>query len=460
MSFDGLINDVSNLFALPGTGYRDQLQPASWKGVSFFVTGSHGRFGRRNAIHEYPNRDDVWVEDLGRSKRIFRLRGFLLGDDVIQQSKKLVSVCESKDETDEGGELVHPIFGKLQLALVDFSITHNVEGRYAEIEFAFIASSKRIYPVSEQSSTDLVGTAADSLDLSASQSFGKRVVSALQQGQAAVGKVVQVVQQYGGLVFRLVNDATSLVRTVQSLPGTFGRFFAGATASFRNLGRVLGIGNPSVTIATLTDQGAEDRAAVTTAMNTAQSGASSLSTATAKSFATQTQAVMKSLAASVSDPGDQVRLFTTLASFAPTTLPGSTAIVQGQTATVDLWRRAALTALARASALYQPSSYDDAATLRALIIALLDAEIGIAGDQGEDAVFLALLGLKTAVANDLTARGASLAPMIQVNFASPMPASLLAMMLYQDPTRADELIAESNVRNPLFMPTSFKALAS
>ena len=29
------------------------------------------------AVHEYPYRDTVWVEDLGRSARKFTLRGFL-----------------------------------------------------------------------------------------------------------------------------------------------------------------------------------------------------------------------------------------------------------------------------------------------------------------------------------------------------------------------------------------------
>ena len=47
------------------TGFLDSLQPASWRGMGFAVTGGRVRAGRRKALHEYPFRDGVWVEDMG-----------------------------------------------------------------------------------------------------------------------------------------------------------------------------------------------------------------------------------------------------------------------------------------------------------------------------------------------------------------------------------------------------------
>ncbi|MGI4938270.1 MAG: hypothetical protein ACRYF5_16255 [Janthinobacterium lividum] len=61
-----------------------------------------------------------------------------------------------------------------------------------------------------------------------------------------------------------------------------------------------------------------------------------------------------------------------------------------QSATGDLFRRAAVVALARASSSYQPSSADDAAAVSSMVCGMLDAEITLAGDQGADSTFLAL----------------------------------------------------------------------
>jgi prophage DNA circulation protein len=125
----------------------------------------------------------------------------------------------------------------------------------------------------------------------------------------------------------------------------------------------------------------------------------------------------------------------------------------------DLFRRSAVVAMARASAVYQPSSADDAAAVRASVCGLLDAEILVAGAQYEDATYAALRALRVAVSSDLTARGAGLAPLTTIKTNSPMPALALAQRVYRDPARSDELILESNSIHPAFMKTRFKALS-
>jgi prophage DNA circulation protein len=292
-------------------------------------------------------------------------------------------------------------------------------------------------------------------------SFGSRIAAALREGGAIVRQVVSTVQQYAGTVLRLVRDATSLFHTVQALPGNFGRFFDGVSATFFGLGdAAAGSKDPTATVPKLTAQGAHNRAAVSAALAHAQASASTLSASTTATHAADAQAVMTALGSATQDPGDRVRLFQSLATFVPPAQHSVAAIVIAQSTTTDLWRRAAVTALARASSAYQPASYDDAAALRALVLALIDAEIDLAGDQGEDDVFAALRALKTAVAQDLTTRGATLAPIIGVSFSAPLPAPLIAMKLYQDAARTDELVAEAAARHPAFMPVSFKALAT
>jgi prophage DNA circulation protein len=181
-------------------------------------------------------------------------------------------------------------------------------------------------------------------------------------------------------------------------------------------------------------------------------------------FVASAQALAAAVLAATVDPADGIRLLSELANFTSDQPTASDAIglamFDMQDAAGDLFRRAAVVALARASAAYQPSSYDDAANVRTAVTALLDAEITIAGDQGEDASYNALRSLRTAVIEDLTTRGGSLAPISSFSLRAPLPALMLANVLYRDPARSDELVTQVDPIHPAFMPTQFRALSS
>lgn len=184
---------------------------------------------------------------------------------------------------------------------------------------------------------------------------------------------------------------------------------------------------------------------------------------TTSDFANSAQALAGALYASAVNPVDAIRLLSDLASFVPGDPTSSSSIGAAmaamQSATGDLFRRAAVVALARASADYQPTSSDDAAAVRAAVCSVLDKEVGIAGDQGQDATFNALRTLRAAVSQDLTTRGAGLAAIAVVTTALPMPAPVLAQRLYRDPGRADDLVGRAAPIHPAFMPVRFKALS-
>jgi prophage DNA circulation protein len=184
---------------------------------------------------------------------------------------------------------------------------------------------------------------------------------------------------------------------------------------------------------------------------------------TPSDFAEAVQTLAASLLAATIDPADSIRLLTALADFTPaSTTPQSqqgAAMAAIQSATGDLCRRTAVIALARAATNYQPSSYDDAAAIRNRVCDLLDNEITIAGDQGEDTTYSALRALRFAVVQDLTARGANLAPIKTFAIGAPMPALVLANRFYRDASRGDELVTHADPIHPAFMPTTFQALA-
>lgn len=176
----------------------------------------------------------------------------------------------------------------------------------------------------------------------------------------------------------------------------------------------------------------------------------------------------KNLAASVSaaspSPKEAIEALSEMANFYPnetTNLPKGLDIAASamQQAMGDVLRRTALIELARQIARYQPSSYDDAVCLKIRACTLLDREISIAADQGEDKTYLAFRQLKAAVVNDLTRRGGNLANIRTVSTAQSMPASALAHTLYQDAGRTDQLVRQANPKHPAFMPNDFDALS-
>lgn len=180
-------------------------------------------------------------------------------------------------------------------------------------------------------------------------------------------------------------------------------------------------------------------------------------------LAAAAQALASAVLAATVDPADAVRLLSMLAGFTPTDVNTSSqiglAMADMQDAAGKVFRRAALASLAQAAATYQPSSYDDAVAVRTLVCGLLDAEIALAGDAGEDASYNALRALRVAVVQDLTARGASLAPIQTFTMSASLPSLALAQRLYRDPSRADELEIQIDPVHPLFCPATFKALA-
>jgi prophage DNA circulation protein len=183
----------------------------------------------------------------------------------------------------------------------------------------------------------------------------------------------------------------------------------------------------------------------------------------ATDFAAASQALAEALLACANDPADAVRLLMPLTAFIPAPVPGSGPLWANAQAIQDAlasnMRCAACAALAKASAAYQPVSYQDAQALRVMVCGAIDAEAIRVADAGRDASYQALRDLRTAVALDLAVRGANLAALVEVDTQASIPSLTEAWALYQDTSREPQLVASANPPHPLFMPLSFQALA-
>jgi len=459
----GISNLASSLAARLGGSagsYFDQLRQAKFREVPFVSLGGESAFGRRNELHEYPLRDIPWAEDLGRGTRRYRVFGFVVGDDVIAQRDLMIAALETQGP----GELVHPTLGRLYVSLMDFRCIERWEkGRYFEFEFDFVEVGVRVYPQASVLGGSLIESAANALNLAAALNFAKTALNAIAYGAAVLGSAVSTAVGWYTSAKNFIGDARNLFRLLTNLPGDFGRFAGSATVPTFSKYPSSSVDTSGATVANLTQAATVARANLDTASATLDAAARALDASTIDDFTAAVQGVTDAVLAATPDPADSIRLLTSLAGYLPsgatTTSAIGTAMASMQSACSDLFRRTTIASIAVAASTYEPTSSDDAARVRGQVLDLIDAEMTIAGDQGDDETYEALCSLRQAVVSDLNQRGAGLPAIRTFVFAAPLPSLTLANRLYRAADRADELVAQANPVHPAFMPQSFKALS-
>lgn len=447
------------------SSWWQQLQPGSWRGRGFVMDAAENTAGRRVALHEYPYRDTVWAEDLGRLPRRFAFQAFLVGDDVYQQRNAMITACEQSGP----GTLVHPTLGTVQCTLLDFTTTDRRErGRMVEIAFQFVVTGDLLLPAATSSTGDAVTTAAGNLNTAAAGD--------LNLGLAGLGSLpniaMQSIPQFASLAMQVVNDPARALGAVAGLVGYFGRYAAGSRTTLLPLATTVASAlSDSVTaratviadVARLTGIVASGSVAPS-AVTRDTTGAATVAFWSADAFAAAGQQLAADLVLAVNDPADAIRLLVPMTAWLPPPLPGSGPLWADASAAQDALaanlRASACAALATAALAYQPASYQDAQSVRVLITGALDAEAIRAADAERDATYQALRELRATLALDLEVRGAALPMLVEVTTRVPMPSLAEAWTLYQDTSREPQLVASAGPPHPLFMPLDFPALAA
>ena len=120
-------------------GWRENLLPASYRRVPFFVQAVEGAFGRRLAVHEFPRQLFPQVEDLGGElPREFTVDAYVLGDDFVQQRSRLVDECR-RGGAPLGGMLQLPWWPPRIVACKSVRVREDAaEGRISRITMEFV----------------------------------------------------------------------------------------------------------------------------------------------------------------------------------------------------------------------------------------------------------------------------------------------------------------------------------
>jgi prophage DNA circulation protein len=203
--------------------WRDRKQGASFRGVPFLVDTDSVPVGRRTQLHEFPQRDQPFVEDLGRRTRQYKFVGFVAGDDFLAQRDRLLTALD----TPGPGELVHPWFGRLTVTAGECELSHaRNELGMARFNLVFIDGMLE-FPTQSANTRRVLAAQAPSLFESSKGRFNAAMatVDLARQRTSAVRSALSGALGYA-LKFlspgtALGTDLNGLVSSLMNGPGAF-----------------------------------------------------------------------------------------------------------------------------------------------------------------------------------------------------------------------------------------------
>lgn len=416
--------------------WRDRLQPASFRGVPFDVDADSIGVGRRTQTHEYVNRDEPYVEDLGRATREPGLTGFLVGDDCFEQADKLIEAFEAEGP----GELVHPWLGRMKVSIVGKATfkRDRREGGVIRFDASYVEAGELKFPATTVNTSQQVGTAADSLATASKSNFATLLdkvntarVSVAAYSQTASKLYTAVSSQFEPFA-SLFTDAADFASQVVNAPSyVVGELFStldAMTYSFSGTGSALSA--ITSVFSSLRDSGSASTAQGTDAAGlqsaTVQVVQDALLVSAMRNIATVTVPVVSDT--SQSGPTD----------------PVSVPAVGSQTGTSEV-------------------EYDEAGDVIVPIdtpvvddvLAARDDANETIWDMGLDASydrFQALTAARQAIVRHLNEIARSGVRIVTIEPVEPTAALVLAYQRYGDATRADEIVTRNRVSNPGFVP--------
>ena len=114
------------------------LQNASFRGVRFEVESVQDSGEKALCVHEYPYRSGAEVEDMGRKPRVIPVTAIFWGTSYESGIRQLVAAFEETGP----GELIHPVFGSITVAVRRWQIEHSAERpNYATVTFEAVEAS-------------------------------------------------------------------------------------------------------------------------------------------------------------------------------------------------------------------------------------------------------------------------------------------------------------------------------
>ncbi len=366
------------------------MGPARFRNVPFHVDESERSGGRRTAKHEFPLRDEPYVEDLGRTSRDFRVNGYVLGDDYLARRNALIAALETAGP----GELVHPYHGSVRVICEHFTVSESSrDGGIARFSIAFVQTAAQpLFP------------------------------SAVPDGSARVRASVVVARRAAAAEFS---------RKFQP-----GALLDSASDALR--AATLRVNNVLATIAS----GPQQQAAMQRRIDNLLA---SVTTLVGKPG--DLLAEIEDLFGSLSGDAAERSYAFDAGGRPPETTPARRQERANFDALRELIKRFAVLRAAELAPVVAHPSYDEAIAARDSITAKLDEQMEAAGDES----YGALVQLRADLVKAVPAEGANLARLLSIMPATTVPSLVLAHQLYGDVSMESSLVARNRLRHPGFV---------
>lgn len=425
------------------TGWRSRLRDASFRGVPFEVEDEDGNFGRRVQVHEYPNRDKPFTEDLGRATRRITINAYLIGDDYPEKRDRLIAAIE----TEGAATLVHPWYGEMK-GNVDGSVrvSHSKsEGRMCRVSFQFVESGELSFPTAGVASGQVLESTVGKLEAATGFSLSGFSLDGLsdfvqagvlEDGAAMLGVVTDTFKMVDSGVSAAMRLLQGDLSVVLMPPSTANDFVRALQTAWRGGTRLSGDASDLVTmVKTISGVTVDPGLAPRGVWNT-DSG----TTATRKRQANQIAAAVR-----VTAIAEAARAVTLIPEPPRTTDQQSGSSPVSDVVNIN---HPALDSATGDTSSTPSATWDDLTDIRESLNTAIDREQLRTTDDG---VFLALTQLRADVNRDISTRLAQVEKTVSRTPSEPIPALVLAALWYDDATREKDILYRNDITHPGFV---------
>ena len=403
--------------------WRKSLLPASFRNVPFSVKSAQTTVGRRVSLHEYPQRDKGWPEDLGQKDDAFTIEAIVIGPDYMKGRDKLIAALKQRG----AGELVHPYYGRKTVTLVSparISETPD-EGGMARFSLDFVEAGENIEPSSRPDTQAVVDAKADAANTAVANDFAKKHNLNKQPNFVEAG-ALDIAKNISGKIDSIRKALVPNLSVLSSITAAAGRVMGSINSLIR----------------------------------------------APAAYAQAVLGMIGQLRALALSPLTALKSYRGLFDYGSKhppvrkTTPARTQQATNQMAMASLVRRGALIEAARTASQISFPTYDQAVATRDDLAARLDDEaagiVPAPTGNGEpatttvevsDPVYQALTALRIALVRDITERAIDAPRVSSATLPATMPALVAAHRIYGDATRESDLLERNTIiRHPGFVP--------
>jgi prophage DNA circulation protein len=215
----------------------EQLQPASFRKVSFLVNSETKAGGKKTVSHEYVNNDKRFTEELGLLPPRFTIDAIISGSDAISRRFDLENALDKPGLA----TLVHPIYGSVQVKSTTYSVSSN-QTRIGEYRFSinFETSEAVVTPTITTVTASAAENAADTNRANINDTFegdyqaptlpeeltetANKATEIFEDVKAAIigvtGTIEEKVSDFTRVVDDAIADVFTIVQTAEGLKDT------------------------------------------------------------------------------------------------------------------------------------------------------------------------------------------------------------------------------------------------